>query len=302
MKSYKQVVVPIDFSDTSREAVPYAYKIALGYGSKITLLHAVTLFDYDPYSKKQKFPDADTLYAGVEATADAYCSEIIDEVNKQSKELQITKVTERGISPHEVISGYAREHKVDLIVMATHGRSGLSNVLLGSVTEKVIQTAPCPVMVVKKPKHADLKKLLFNNILVPTDFSESSYNAMEYALDLAKKYRSRITLMHAVEVRFHPAYYAGGVESIFELDPDVKPRIQARLEAFLQSLDLTGVEVTTLVTDGSSHNEIVKTAESQQHDLIVMSTRGHDEIADYLVGSTTDRVIKRAPCPVFVVR
>ncbi len=302
MKPFKHIVVPIDFSNTSREALPYAYKLALGYGSKITLLHAITLFDYDPYSKKHSFPSADELYASIEASADAHCSEIIDDANKQSKDLQIEKVMERGISPHEVISGYPKEQNADLIVMATHGRSGLSNVLLGSVTEKVIQTAPCPVLVVKKPKHADLKKLSFNNILVPTDFSDSSQNAMEYALGLAKKYHAHITLMHAVEVRFHPAYYAGGVESIFELDPDVKPRIQARLEAFLQSFDLTGVEVTTRVSDGSSHSEIVKTAQSQQHDLIVMSTRGHDEIADYLVGSTTDRVIKRAPCPVLVVR
>jgi len=299
---FKHIVVPIDFSKTSSEALPYAYKIALKYGSKITLLHAITMFEYDPHNAKHGFHSIDELYAGIEASADAYYKNIIEDANKQSGDLIIEKVTERGISSHEVILGYAKKNNADLIVMATHGRSGLSNILLGSVTEKVIQTAPCPVLVVKKPKHADLKKLLFNNILAPTDFSKSSRHAMEYAIAIAKKYRARITLMHAVEVRFHPAYYAGGVESIFDLDPDVKPRIQARLEAFLQSFDLTGIEVTSYVTDGDSHNEIVKTAQSQQHDLIVMSTRGHDEIADYLIGSTTDRVIKRAPCPVFVVR
>jgi len=266
------------------------------------MLHAITMFEYDPRDAKHGFNTIDELYANIEASANAHYEDIIKDANNQSGNLQIEKVMERGISPHEVISGYAKKNHADLIVMATHGRSGLSNILLGSVTEKVIQTASCPVLVVKKPTHADLTKLLFNRILVPTDFSESSRQAMEYAIEIAQKYRARITLMHAVEVRFHPAYYAGGVESIFDLDPDVKPRIQARLEAFLQSFDLSGVEVTSYVTDGDSHNEIVKTAQSQQHDLIVMSTRGHDEIADYLIGSTTDRVIKRAPCPVFVVR
>lgn len=299
---FKYIVVPIDFSKTSREALPYAYKIALTYGSKITLLHAITMFEYDPHDPQHSFGSIDELYANIEASAHAHYDDIIEDANKQAGDINIEKVTQRGISPHEVVSGYAKKNNADLIVMATHGRSGLSNILLGSVSEKVIQTAPCPVLVVKKPTHVDLKKLLFNNILVPTDFSESSRQAMEYAIAIAKKYRARITLMHAVEVRFHPAYYAGGVESIFDLDPDVKPRIQAQLEAFLQSFDLTGLEVTSYVTDGDSHNEIVKTAQSQQHDLIVMSTRGHDEIADYLIGSTTDRVIKRAPCPVFVVR
>lgn len=299
---YKHVIVPIDFSKTSREALPYAYKIALAYGSKITLLHAVTIHEYDPYTTKEGFPSSDELYESIKSSAESYCEGIIDKASEEYKNLEIEKVTSRGISAYEVITGFAKENNADLIVMATHGRSGLSNVMLGSVTEKVIQTAPCPVLVVKKPKHADLQKLLFNNILVPTDFSDSSQKAMELAIGIAQKYNAHITLMHAVDVRFLPTYYAAGVESIFDLDPDVKPRIQARLEAFLQSFDLTDVRVTTYVTDGSSHSEIVKTAQSRQHDLIVMSTRGHDEIADYLVGSTTDRVIKRAPCPVFVCR
>jgi len=299
---FKHILVPTDFSETSREALPYAYKIALTDRSKITLLHAITMFEYDPHDKKHSFAAMDDIYAGIEASANAQYDEIIEDANNHSRDLVIDKVMQRGISPHEVISGYAKEKNADLIVMATHGRSGLSNILLGSVTEKVIQTAPCPILVVKKPDHADLKKLVFNTILVPTDFSESSQKAMEYAVGIAKKYRAGITLMHAVEVRFHPAYYAGGVESIFDLDPDVKPRIQARLEAFLQSFDVSGIEVKTKVTDGDSHNEIVKLARSEQYDLIVMSTRGHDEIADYLIGSTTDRVIKRAPCPVLVMR
>jgi nucleotide-binding universal stress UspA family protein len=301
MKPFTHIIVPTDFSTTSREALPYAYKFALAYGSKITLLHAITMFEYDPYDPKQNFSSLDEIYANLKASADASCIEIIQDAHNQSNELRLEKVTERGISAREVIIDYAKENDADLIIMATHGRSGISNVLLGSVTEKVIQSAPCPVVAVKKPQHADLKKLLFNNILVPTDFSESSRNAMEYALGIAKKFRSRVSVMHAVDIRFNPAYYAAGVESIFELDPDIKPRIQARLEAFLQSFDLSGATVTTHVTDGKSHREIVKTAQIKQHDLIVMSTSGHDEIADYLIGSTTDRVIKRAPCPVLVV-
>ncbi len=296
------ILVPIDFSDTSREALPYAYKIAGKFGSKITLLHAITMFEYDPYGSQKSFSSADDLYESIEESANNYCDEIIENANETSKKLSIEKVMERGISPHEVITGYAKNNIVNLIVMATHGRSGVAHVLLGSVTEKVIQTASCPVLVTKKPKHADLQELLFNNILVPTDFSESSRQAMEYAVVLAKEYNAKINLMHSLEVRFHPAYYAAGVESIFQLDPDIKPRIQARLEAFLQSFDLSGIEVATSITEGSSHTQIVKQAQSQKHDLIVMSTRGHDEIADYLIGSTTDRVIKSAPCPILVTR
>lgn len=302
MKELKHILVPTDFSETSREAFPYAYKIALKYGARITLLHAITLYEHDPNNPKHSFASVDEFYKSVEESAATSCDEIIEEAQKHSDGITIEKVMERGISPHEVISGYARDHAVDLIVMATHGRSGLLNVLIGSVTEKVIQSAPCPVFVVKKPKHADLRKLQFNRILVPTDFSDSSKKAMEHALELARRYNASITVMHAVEFRFHPAYYAGGIESVFDLDPDIKMRIETRLEAFIRSIDAHGVPVTAKVTEGNSHTEIVRVAKDDQHDLIVMSTRGHDEIADYLIGSTTDRVIKRTPCPVLVIR
>jgi len=302
MKSFTHILVPIDFSDTSREALPYAFKIAKKYGTRVTLLHSITMFEYDLYTSKRDTSAPDELYKSIESSANAYCDEIIKNEKKDDNDCIIEKVMERGISTHEVITKYAENNDVDLIVMATHGRSGFAHVLLGSVTEKVIQKASCPVLVTKKPKHADLNKLLFNNILVPTDFSDGSQKAMEYAVALARQYNARINLMHALEVRFHPAYYAAGVESIFQLDPDIIPRVKTRLEAFMQSFDFSDIEIATTVTEGNSHTQIIKQAQEQKHDLIVMSTRGHDEIADYLIGSTTDRVIKGAPCPVLVTR
>jgi nucleotide-binding universal stress UspA family protein len=302
MQTLKYILVPTDFSDISREAFPYALMMAHAYGADVTLLHAITLYQYDPNNPDMDFGVFEDTYKSLEVSANSEANSMVDSVTGEHKKIRVTAVTERGVSAHETITAYTKEHAVDLIVMATHGRSGLKHLLIGSVTERVVLHAPCPVLVIRKPAHHDIASLALKTILVPTDFSESSARAMRHAITAARMFGADITVMHIVEIRFHPAYYAGGAESIFDLDPEIKGRIEARLESYLKGFDLDGINVHTIVKDGSAHAEIVKTAAEKSFDLIVMSTRGHDEIADYLIGSTTDRVIKRTPCPVLVTR
>jgi nucleotide-binding universal stress UspA family protein len=302
MKSLKRILVSTDFSDISREAFPYALMLAQAYGADIMLMHAISMYHYDPNNPDLSFETFEDTYRNLVNSANSQAEKMVNNAAGTHKKVKVIPITERGVSTHEIITAYAREHDTDLIVMATHGRSGLKHLLIGSVTEKVVQHAPCPVLAIRKPEHHDIAALHIQSILVPTDFSESSKQAMEHALALARTFDANITVMHTVEVRFHPAYYVGGAYSIFDLDPDIKHRIEARLETYLNGFDCTGTIVNHLVNDGSAHREIVKNATDNKFDLIVMSTRGHDEIADYLVGSTTDRVIKRAPCPVLITR
>ncbi len=302
MNTIRHILMPTDFSDVSRDAFPYALAIAQQYGAGITILHAVSLYEYDPNNPQHTFDSFEDVYKTIEDTAHTEVRGMVESAAKSHQKIKIASITERGVSPHEVITSYAGEHGIDLIVMATHGRSGLSHLLIGSVTEKVIQRAPCSVLAVRRPKHHPVAQTNLKRILVPTDFSDGSGKAMEQAIVLARRFDAGILALHAVEIRFHPAYYAGGAESIFDLDPDMRGRIEARLEAYVKGFDLSGIDVQTTVREGSSHIEIVKAASEENSDLIVMSTRGHDEIADYLIGSTTDRVLKRTPCPVLVTR
>src|SRR4029453_9813185 len=102
---------------------------------------------------------------------------------------------------HEILA-QAGALKADLLVMGSHGRTGFERVLLGSVTEKVIRKAGCPVMIVPRAAH-DLERggpLSFHNILCPVDFSDGSVNAMRYALSIAEESDAELTLLNAIEV------------------------------------------------------------------------------------------------------
>ena len=149
MARFTRILVPTDFSDTSDAALGYARWLAETFGASLHLLHAFE----DPYAAGALVPE---VYGTV--------SEELREVALKAAENQLqqrlpeaARVPLRGTtavvtgSPAPAIVKYASEHGVDLIVMGTHGRGGMAHLLLGSVAEKVVRTAPCPVLTVREP-------------------------------------------------------------------------------------------------------------------------------------------------------
>jgi nucleotide-binding universal stress UspA family protein len=191
----------------------------------------------------------------------------------------------------------AAERNVDLIVMGTHGRRGFDHLVLGSVAERVLRKAPCPVLVIRDPTRTFVDAgnredpVNIQRILFCTDFDDNSPRALEYALSLALQYGSGISLLHVIEV-------AGDV-----------PGLEEERQLALQQLDESIPEdahpwarVVSTVRTGKPSREIIDYASEIHADLIVMGVRGRGAVDLTLFGSTTHRVVQLAQCPVLVVR
>jgi len=141
------------------------------------------------------------------------------------------------------------------------------------------------------------------SILVPTDFSAPSQNAIRYAIELAKQFGATITLLHVVEpiVVLADAYGWTNAPSIIT-DTALQKTATRRLAALLKEQSVESVPVKPLVRAGKPFQEIVSVAKKGGNDLIIIATHGHTGLAHILLGSTAERVVRHAPCPVLVVR
>jgi nucleotide-binding universal stress UspA family protein len=194
----------------------------------------------------------------------------------------------------------ARASTADLIVMGTHGRSGFERLVLGSVTEKVLRKAACPIMTVA-PTAADASAhdpTDLRHIVCPLDFSEASKEALRYALSLAERSGARLTVLHVIEwpELWHPRVASAEYERFVEEEAtrqlrDVVPK-DAR----------TWCRVEERVLAGSPWKRILGLAAEEAPDLVVLGAHGHNTLERFLFGSTANQVVRQAPCPVVSVR
>ena len=168
--------------------------------------------------------------------------------------------------------------------------------LLGGTAERVIRHAPCPVLVVRRQdgRAPEPKK-----ILVPVDFSPASLDGLRYALGLARPFGARLTALHVIEPL--------GPMARLEVDVDAHERklregVKLRLEKLHLEVDEPAGAFDTLFREGTSYHEIVGMAQRGDFDLIIMASLGRSGLVDMLLGSTAERVVRHAPCPVLVVR
>ena len=149
MIEIKEILVPLDLSEVAEHAVIYAEELASAYGARIHLLHVVDARGVEVTGAVGALP----TYGGMAGEAIVEAAETGLEQIREGLQGVDTEVVVQVGSPRKNIVAYAREHEIDVIVMATHGRSGLTHALIGSVAEKVVQKAPCPVLTVRHPEH-----------------------------------------------------------------------------------------------------------------------------------------------------
>lgn len=299
MIEFRNILCPIDLSDASVRPLAYAAAVARWYTSRLTVLHVVPTFDPmqvrsgsigDPVSIVQPMPREqvlEQLRAALSATHTAT--------------LDVTLAAEAGDSVKTIVD-QAVTMPADLLVMGTHGRSGFDRFLLGSVTEKVLRKAPCPILTV--PPHAPAKApvdVTFTQILCPVDFSPSALQAFGCALDLARQSGGSVTVLHAIEWladESHPHAHFNVQDYRQSLIDDAR----ARLQALIADQPGTKSAVTIVVVAGRAYREILTTAAAQEADLIVMGAQGRGGVGLTLFGSSTQQVVRAATCPVLTVR
>jgi nucleotide-binding universal stress UspA family protein len=223
--------------------------------------------------------------------------------DKLSKGDSIVRTFVRYGKPFNEIAALAADREANLIVVATHGHTGLKRVLLGSTAESVVRHAACPVLTIPSramdAQGGKAPALRLRKIVVPIDFSETSIQALPYAATLAERFGAEIILLHVFEPLPMPAdagYLAVGLE-------DVDPKAaQKHLRNLCQAVSGGDVPVQTLVRTGTPFREITETARSLGADMIVLTTHGYTGLMHVLLGSTAERIVRYADCPVLVVR
>jgi nucleotide-binding universal stress UspA family protein len=195
------------------------------------------------------------------------------------------------------ISGLVREQKIDMIVIGTHGRTGVGRALLGSVAEEIFRKAPCAVLTVGPHVSKDTaRRLEMKEILYATDFSAESLEALPYAVSLAQEHEARLTLLNVIgEPKtgdlVNPQHYvASTMRQLQKLVP-------AEAERWC--------EPRFAVEQGPVADKIMETAIALGADLIVLGVRGHRGdmgAATHLLRPTAHRVVTQAQCPVLTVR
>jgi nucleotide-binding universal stress UspA family protein len=288
------ILCPIDFSEFSRRAVHHAIAMARWYGSRVTLLHVSSArgeLDLPPLELAGW--DHEAILREMKAFAgDVGADVTLDCVAYDASDVR-----------HEIVA-QIEALPADLLVLGSHGRTGFERLLLGSVTEKVIRKARCPVMVVPRAAHdvAPDTPVTFHRILCPVDFSEGSLRAMQYALSIAQESDAELTLLNAIEMPPEIAEQPGmppvDVDAVRAAAEAARLR---HLRKVIPESSRTFCTVHTMVREGAAHFEILKAAAEQKSDLIVMGVQGRGAVDLFIFGSNTLRVCRGAACPVLTV-
>jgi nucleotide-binding universal stress UspA family protein len=285
----ERILVPTDFSAPSDAALSYARLLAKTYDASLHLLH-VTATRSTP-------PDVAVDSSNRKPTVRKLRSLLTAEDRRQRVVVRVIEAP----NPARQIVRYATAMDAGLVVMGNHGRNGVARVLMGSVAEKVMRTAPCPVLTVHGALRASAAG--FRRILVPTDFSPPSDGALDCARRLAASFTASLHLLHVLEEG--PSAGALGSEMFVNESPgarslrltDARDRLKRQISDPLKAL-----HATTEVIFGSPAQVIADYAADTGFDLIVMGTHGRTGMAHLLVGSVAERVIRTAHCPVMTTR
>ncbi len=290
----RTVAVATDFSPTAEVAVDWAIDIARHHGARLILLHGMSL--------PAPLPDY------VPANSDF--SQQIHRIAQSKLEASAERARQAGLTveldvpmgvPSQVVLRAAEEAHADLIVLGTRGLTGLTHLLLGSTAERVVQRAPCPVLTVHpsdKDRHRPIR-----TILVPTDFSPGAEEAARVAHRLLAhlEQSARLVLLHAYHLPIEYTAY-GPIPTSVDYLSDVGADAQDRLDLAARQLRRDGLTVDTAAREGYAPEVIVEEARERGADLVAMGTHGRAGIAHLLLGSTAERVVQHAPCPVMTVR
>ncbi len=299
MVEFRNILCPIDLSDASVRPLAYAATLARWYAARLTVLHVVPTFD--PMQVR-----SGSLGDPVRIVHPMPREQVLDELRRAldtigTATLDVTLAAEAGDAVPTIVDR-AVAIPADLLVMGTHGRSGFDRLLLGSVTEKVLRKAPCPILTV--PPHAPARApadFTFQQVLCPMDFSPSALQAFGFALDLARQVGGSVTVLHAIEwladeARAHAHF------NVQEYRQHLVEDAHARLQALLAEQPRTGCDAEDVVVTGRAYREILEAAAAQEADLIVMGAQGRGGVGLTLFGSTTQQVVRAATCPVLTVR
>lgn len=293
MVQIHRILCPLDFSDESRHAFDHAVMLAGWYRSTLTVLHVRhPAFYAEPPILFAEIAGSEPSLEDAQARMQSWLAPA------RSAGVECDAVALDGNNPAARIVETAGKIGADLIVLGTHGRSGFQRLLLGSVTEKVVRTATCPVVTVPPPSVAT-SVLPFTRIVCGVDFSDSSTKAVRFALSIAKESGARLTLLHAFEL---PDNETLAMFDLATYRDAVRADAQERLAALITDEDRVWCEPSIRVVLGKPYEQVLAAVAEEHADLVVLGVHGRNPFDIMVFGSTTNQVVRRATCPVLTLR
>jgi nucleotide-binding universal stress UspA family protein len=292
-----KILCATDLSELSNISISAAVALAKEFNAKLYVCHVIDLTIQAAYGDVVLAP----LELQNQTTEYAYehIGNLIGDENIDWEPLITT-----GHASDE-ISKIAVANRIDLAVLATHGRSGLKRVVLGSVTERLMRILPCPILIVRSLENDDTAiqqfSLNMKKILVGCDFSPYSKLAFQYGLSLAQEFEAELHLAHVVETSAYKDLLKISAANREESESLLHEQITEKLSNMIPKESLVWCHPKIILLAGHPYEEIIKHSLLNHIDLIVLGIRGRNLIEAVFTGSTTDRVARQAPCPVLSV-
>ncbi len=302
---YEKILVPLDGSDLAEVVLPYAEELTEMSVSEVTLFQVVVRGNYIypggaggaviPYTDEEMEP----LKVNTVRYLEKIASRFKDKGIATRSEVRI------GAAADEIID-YADKEDIGLIVMATHGRSGIGRWTLGSVANKVVRATKRPVALIRaKSGHSEMReKGILNKVLVPLDGSKESEAVIPYIEELARQLKTEVVLVQVLANSYDTITteeYGSIIYSEKQMESD-RASAKVYLDKVVAQLKQKDVPAKSDVRFGSAAEEIIKLASEMYADVVAMSTHGRRGLTRWAFGSVTDKVLRGGSVPVLMVR
>ena len=291
------IVVPLDFSPESLRALEFAFPLARRFGARVHIVHV-----NEGAHQFSSVATSPALWS--EAEAKGHLADEVEFTFGQRPRREDCHI--RSGKPAPEIVATAAELQADLIVVATHGRSGFKHRTLGSTTEKIIRHATCPVLVVREATRRPIKMaaegIVLQRILVPVDFSDCAKEGARYASVFATGVGANLLLLHVVSL---PDYKkVGGIAARTyrpELLENTVLEAEDKLEALVNFLPLVNISAETEVDVGVPVDKLTAASARPEIDMVITSTHGDSGLRRALLGSVAEQLARQANCAVLIV-
>ena len=287
----KKLLVTTDFSELAQGAYAYAAALAKRHGAKLYLAHASgpgpTIYGI-PLQERQL--------------------ELAQQLREESQHpdfggLDVEAQLIYGAAPRDRLLEFARRTGIDLIVMSTHGRSGLGHFFLGSFAESTVRHSAVPVLTCRAREGRE--QVFPGSVLVPFDFSDNAKAVFGTVELLNRLYRPKFTFLHvfpAADDYYYGRFPTKGLLEQWQRTAAREAQVRGEEFSILRKKHFPEAEATFETRIGIADREIVKRAEELDTDLVLLATHGRTGLAHVFLGSVAEKVVRRAPCSVWTVR
>jgi nucleotide-binding universal stress UspA family protein len=286
--SIGNILVPVDFSRISVQTIETAKRLANRFGASIHLAH-VHHWQY-PADFVGPVLSSGFLPRSFEENRNKQLAEELNTIaSKAGLSSRDQTHLRTGASAFHEICKLAQETSADLVVMPTHGYTGLKHVFIGSTAERVVQHSPCPVFVARQHDKRQLGKSGYKKILVPIDFSACSREGLQYAIGFASEFGAKIILLHATYLGYIYSTEGTAIYDIPGLQKAAQENAERQMRKLVRTVNFGSVKFETVFTEGSPMLDICAFAKEHDVDLIITSTHGLTGLQHVMIGSIAEK-------------